>query len=344
MSHARDDEHEDEDRREHASGTHGPDHHHGPPSRARHLSLLGSVAAQIGPALLQRRLERRLETGRAAATRHEEDQGPDLIAQAASARHTPSAKDPYNGRHRKEMRRYTGKSVEITDMNGKSYGHHADFPVDIGTVVGDYVLVFDHRKHPQVPQGRGWVKIADLHPGHESQLQIKELEHLRAKLKGEVNQGPGPGHSAPQDLSFNEGKPAKVNPHGALHKFPEDFLVRGGGSSKQGTYIGNYTTSHHAKRVSPTTVVGTWNVPGTAAHGKRLVGSGGVRAYVPINTDFFVCARPQQAVSSDDGKCLAWWVYGYAMLQGEPVYMWLMNTWEKGSLKGGNLDPTPPHP
>lgn len=266
---------------------------------------------------------------------------------AAAARSQPKGvPGGYAGEHRKEIRSYPfrGKGPTITNTVGESFGKpDRDEPkvadgkisVDIATVVGGkasnnyqggFVLVFHRRGGPVTKDNpkrhsgdhTGWVKVAQLPKVAQREIaafQTTQRKELRIERKA-------PGHRAALDgktytfqISNNRLLVDKADPGHV------DFRIGGGKSS---TPLANYT-------LNPPTygdiIVGCWNPPGSGAGSTAFIGSGGIRAFLPLGTTLYGCAVADHVVTEQQDRGTAKFMYVRAKVNHEDVFMWVLRTW-----------------
>lgn len=128
-------------------------------------------------------------------------------------------------------------------------------------------------------------------------------------------------------------RPVRSTPPGQVDQEQPyyNFRVRGG---KETTSLGNYT---HNPRLYGDIVVGTWNPAGSGAGGKRFVGSGGIRAFLPLTAQFKLTTVPAVTVPDASNRATSIWRYVQATLKGETIYCWLLQSWTTPKGSGHNF-------
>ena len=214
--------------------------------------------------------------------------------------------------------------------------------VDLGTAVG-----FRPGKRGKPPQGfvlafhktfikrggktirldsndhTGWIPIAKL--GERGQKAGTKVEK---KLTETLAKGKGSGHRAP----LKDRKPHTfAGANAAVIAGDDAFRIKGGSAS---TPLGNYTVN--SERYGDV-IIGVWNPPGSGAGGKRFSGSGGIRAFFPLDQKFFLCDVGGMTVEDTKGTSTSTWRYVYARIQNEPVYCWLLQNWTTPQGSGHNF-------
>lgn len=268
----------------------------------------------------------------------------------------------YNKAHYKNMKYFKLKRpIEMTDMNPPSETRLVEvgttIAVDIGTIVNGYVLVFN--KNLEVIDTKGkkihdsWIKQTDLYELVEQISSKKEQRRLKKEIKKEKqtnkrlkkirrdkkSQRPGQAAKVLKDKDGNKKKfiiqPKSLSSADEqIGKELEGFRINGA-EDGDGTALQNYTMSRHTEKKSSTDAIrGTWNMPGTR---QKNGGSGGIRASVPIGSPFYRCQVPKQQIVSADRHGIATFVYGYVVMGGGPVYMWILDNWEYDDKTGKRI-------
>jgi len=220
--------------------------------------------------------------------------------------------------------------------------------VDISTVVGGkpadqyrdgWVLTF-HKTQIQRGKKRvradsgdhtGWIRVGDL-----SSHGIAAVAKYQRKMRKELARGKGSGHRAKvrgPAKTIAPTNPTSINGNGSPR--PADyfkFKVRGGSAE---TSVGNYTVN--PKRYGSNIIIGVWNPPGSGADGERFGGSGGVRAFVPIGREIRLAATRALTIPDVTGTATATWRYVRVMLDNDPVYCWLLESWKTPKGGGSNF-------
>jgi hypothetical protein len=255
----------------------------------------------------------------------------------------------YATAHRKEMRNYHFRAgTTITNTAGTDFGAPNTYApdkvegtaadkrtvlhtisVDISTVVNGWVLVF-HKTH--VTHGH---HTASLYSGdHTGWIRVRQLpEHARHAIaafqhaeRRRLAHGKGSGHRAPTTgarRTFDITRPETLT--------DDSFLVRGGGDT---TSIGNYT--HRPARYGDV-IIGVWNPPGSGADGKRFGGSGGIRAFFPLDQKFHLTDVAPMHVADVTGTGTSTWRYLAATVGHDWVYCWVLERWHGPSGSGHNF-------
>ncbi|HEY5935609.1 MAG TPA: hypothetical protein VIU61_13260 [Kofleriaceae bacterium] len=219
--------------------------------------------------------------------------------------------------------------------------------VDISTVVGGkranqfrdgWVLTF-HKT--QIKRGKkrvradsgdhtGWIRVGDL-----SSRGIAAVAKYQQKMRKELGRGKGSGHKAKvrgPAKTIAPTNPASINGNAPRPADYFKFKVRGGSAE---TSLGNYTVN--PKRYGSGVIIGVWNPPGSGADGKRFGGSGGVRAFVPIGTEIRLAATRALTIPDVTGTATATWRYVRVVLDNQPVYCWLLESWQTPKGSGSNF-------
>jgi hypothetical protein len=220
--------------------------------------------------------------------------------------------------------------------------------VDISTVVGGkpgnqyrdgWVLTF-HKT--QIKRGTkrvradsgdhtGWIRVGDL-----SSRGIAAVARYQKKMRKELSRGKGSGHRAKvrgPAKTIAPVNPTSINGNGSPR--PADyfkFKVRGGSAE---TSVGNYTVN--PKRYGSNIIIGVWNPPGSGADGERFGGSGGVRAFVPLGKEIRLAATNALTIPDVTGTATATWRYVRVVLEGQPVFCWLLESWTTPKGGGSNF-------
>lgn len=272
---------------------------------------------------------------------------------------------PYATSHRKEMRNYRFKpGTRITNTvpgdEGGTFGppntyhpeavldRYRDFllrtvSVDIGTVVGGkppryldgWVLVF----HKYVPKGKrkfgkldtgdhtGWIRVRQL-----ASSAIKSLSAYQDKVRRTLTSGKGSGHAAQVTGGPRKLHPVNhdiiANPRSARYFA---FTVLGGSDD---TNLGNYTL--RPERYG-NVIVGVWNPPGSGAGGQRFGGSGGIRAFLPLETRFLLARTAPIEIADRSGQATSTWHYVRARVNNERIFCWVLQSWRTPEGSGSNF-------
>jgi hypothetical protein len=284
---------------------------------------------------------------------------------AVTAKRSPGpppaeARSAYATRHDKVMRNYRFKTgTLITNTTDTEYRPNRSskelrklpgnerrtllntISVDIGTVIGGskrdgyasgWVLVFKSThikrggKKVKVPSGdhTGWIRVNRL-AGDARKALAAHQRVVRRRLR----QGKGAGHAAPLETKKRR---FAVENRTTLWR-DTAFMIQGGGGD---TPLGNYT--HRPGRYGDV-IIGVWNPPGSGSAAGRFSGSGGIRAFFPLDQEFQL-AKDAGAIEIQDtsGRGRSHWRYIGAELNGETIYCWLLERWQtRHGDKGHNF-------
>lgn len=296
-------------------------------------------------------------------------------AGAAAAKRKPRRAVPssaYATSHGKEMRNYryrpgTRVTNTVSTAGGVTSEEEGDFgapneykpskvprryasqllntvSVDIGTVVGGkapryangWALVF-HKSFIERGRGKrvkvdtgdhtGWIRVRQL-----ASSAARALARHQTQVRRELSRGKGSGHQAkvkgsPQTFSIQNEQ--MLTDEDAKSFF--EFRIQGGSDS---TPLGNYTL--RPARYGDV-IIGVWNPPGSGASGKRFGGSGGIRAFFPLNTSFRLADTGAMQIADTTGTGTSTWRYVRAQLNGETIYCWLLQSWRTPKGSGQNF-------